>query len=257
MSLKKYTRKNVLRWACETFGDIAISNRERALRFLEEAVEVGQAAGLEKSQVSAIIRRCYSNSPGRLPKEIGQARMCLDALAEHNSINPKREAADEFNRVQRFDKAHWHKRHRAKVDLGIALPVTLTPGEHPSWQDEAARVETLDLHHHHEEITSSDKAFEIGQKLLNANKDSDAEQIVPLSKYQPFDLIEYLWPLSYPPEDDSPQIYGFVSAKHYGKGGTPWSLTMTICNGPHFRRQIDVTDPTKIRRLRVEKSSGH
>lgn len=109
-----------LRWAHETFGDIALHPRERTLRFVEEAIELGQAADLDSETISAIVARVYSRPPGGLRREIGQCLATLETLAAAVGVDADQEATDELARVQDIPKEEWTKRHAAKVAIGIA-----------------------------------------------------------------------------------------------------------------------------------------
>ncbi len=111
---------DALQWAVEMFGSIARNRRERALRFLEEAIELAQVEGVEEGIVASVLQRVYSRAPGDLAKEIGQAAMCLEVLAWNAGLNADAEAAREFSRVQTIPKSEWARRHDAKVALGIA-----------------------------------------------------------------------------------------------------------------------------------------
>ena len=109
-----------LRWARETFGPIAADPGERALRFVEEAIEAGQAAGISRETVAAIADRVYARPPGALARELGQAQGCLELLALVAGVDLDAEATAELARVMAIPKAEWAARHGAKVKLGIA-----------------------------------------------------------------------------------------------------------------------------------------
>ena len=109
-----------LRWAVSTFGEVAEDKEERAMRFLEEAIEVANAVGLPPETLQMIGARVYSRQKGDLSREIGQAMLTLELLADVLTIDPQRAAADEFSRIQSIPKEEWERRHQAKVDMGIA-----------------------------------------------------------------------------------------------------------------------------------------
>lgn len=109
-----------LMWAKETFGDVALDARERALRFLEEAIELGHAMGIDVDTVLAIVDRVYDREGGNIPREIGQAQMTLECLAKAIGVDADVEATNEFYRIQAIPKEEWERRHAAKVALGIA-----------------------------------------------------------------------------------------------------------------------------------------
>ena len=109
-----------LRWAVSTFGEVAEDKEERAMRCLEEAIEVANAVGLPPETLQMIGARGYSRQKGDRSREIGQAMLTLELLADVLTIDPQRAAADEFSRIQSIPKEEWERRHQAKVDMGIA-----------------------------------------------------------------------------------------------------------------------------------------
>jgi NTP pyrophosphatase (non-canonical NTP hydrolase) len=112
--------REFLVWATKTFGAVARDPRERALRFFEEAAELAQAAGLEQSLAVASVARVYSRPAGDLRKEVGQAAATLETFAENIGLNASDEAQREWERVQSIPQEEWDRRHKAKVDLGLA-----------------------------------------------------------------------------------------------------------------------------------------
>lgn len=110
-----------MQWAEHTFGKIALDPHERTLRFIEEAIEVAHAMGLEIAIVRKSVDRVYANRAGETPREIGQAMACLECLAEVIGVDARAEATDELKRVQSIPQEEWNRRHAAKVTLGIAL----------------------------------------------------------------------------------------------------------------------------------------
>lgn len=112
--------QRALQWAVSTFGSIAADPHERAMRFLEEAVELAHAEGVTAETASKIAARVYSRPAGHTAQEVGQAAMTLECLAANLGISAEAECANEFLRVQSIPKAEWDRRHAAKVALGIA-----------------------------------------------------------------------------------------------------------------------------------------
>lgn len=109
-----------LAWAVETFGPVALDRHERAARFLEEAIELAQAEDLSIDLVKAIADRVYSRPGGYLHKEIGQALVTLELLAENLGISADAEATREFDRVRSIPAEEHQRRFAAKIRLGIA-----------------------------------------------------------------------------------------------------------------------------------------
>lgn len=109
-----------LEWAKETFGNVALEPRERALRFLEEAIELAHAMGVGLDTLNAVSLRVYVRKAGTVPQEIGQSLATLELLAKAIGVDADAEATKEFYRVQAIPKEEWAKRHGAKVRIGIA-----------------------------------------------------------------------------------------------------------------------------------------
>lgn len=109
-----------LQWAVDMFGRIALDAKERALRFLEEGIELGHALFIPQETVEAIIKRVYGRERGDVRREIGQALMTLECLAKAIKVDADDEATKEFYRIQAIPKAEWERRHAAKKAIGIA-----------------------------------------------------------------------------------------------------------------------------------------
>lgn len=114
--------KLVLQWAREMFGLIALDRVERAARLVEEALELGQAQGLDLITAKRIAERVYTRPAGSAAKEIGQVVMTLEALAENLGISAEVEAQREFIRVSSISRDEWQRRHNLKAEIGIASP---------------------------------------------------------------------------------------------------------------------------------------
>lgn len=110
-----------LAWAYRTFGPVALVRGERLMRFVEEAIELAHADGMERETLNAIANRVYSRPPGDVPKEIGQAQATLETYAERIGESSDALAEIEWQRVQSIPQAEWDRRHAAKQAIGIAL----------------------------------------------------------------------------------------------------------------------------------------
>jgi hypothetical protein len=109
-----------LAWARATFGPVALLRSERLLRFVEEAIELAHAEGMERKTLNLIADRVYSRPPGNVGKEIGQAQACLETFAENIGLSSDAEAQREWERVQEIPQEEWTRRHQAKIAVGIA-----------------------------------------------------------------------------------------------------------------------------------------
>lgn len=125
-------------WAIDIFGDVAADKSERAMRFIEEAVELIHAAQLDRRTLSKIIERVYSRPPGAIDREFGQAAFCLATLGKAWGVHVETEMRAEFARVQSIPKEEWERRHAAKTKIGITADAPIrapekqgSPFDHP------------------------------------------------------------------------------------------------------------------------------
>ena len=109
-----------LRWAIETFGDVATNRDERAARLVEEAIEFAQAEGVPRSVVEKILARVYSKPAGDPLAELQGVALTLDSCAENLGDTVEAATARELARVRSLPKSEWTKRHDAKVAAGFA-----------------------------------------------------------------------------------------------------------------------------------------
>ena len=87
------------RWAHECFGaKIAESREERALRFIEEALELVQASGVSVSQAYDMVDYVYGRKVGELQQEVGGTMVCLAALCAASGIDMEIAADVELTR---------------------------------------------------------------------------------------------------------------------------------------------------------------
>lgn len=114
-----------LAWAVDMFGPVAELRSERLLRFVEEAIELAHADGMEREVFNRVTNRVYSRPAGDVPKEIGQAQACLEMFAENIGLSSADEAQREWERVQGIPRTEWERRHAAKAAVGITAPSTL------------------------------------------------------------------------------------------------------------------------------------
>lgn len=88
-------------WAFEAVGErAAVSPRERAMRFLEEAIELAQACGVHGDLAVQLVRDVYDNPVGAVEQEVGGTMLTLAALCEATGVNLVTAAEAELARVQ-------------------------------------------------------------------------------------------------------------------------------------------------------------
>lgn len=119
---------DTLKWAKVTFGaETADVTGERIRRFLEEALELAQAVGLDQEVAQNMVEYVYARPAGNVNQEIGQVGVSLLALAEHLHINAEQEELTEFQRITSLPAEHWQSRQNAKAGKGIALASSADP----------------------------------------------------------------------------------------------------------------------------------
>ena len=116
-------QKEMLKWASDTFGRVALDTNERALRFLEEAIELAQACGVSVEEALTVATRVYARQAGNYYKELGQSAMTLAVLAEWLGIDVDDALLCEWRRIQTIPHEEWARRHSEKVEAGIATPM--------------------------------------------------------------------------------------------------------------------------------------
>ena len=109
-----------LAWARAMFGPVALLRSERLLRFVEEAIELAHAEGMEREIFNRVADRVYARPPGNVGKEIGQAQACLETFAENIGMSSDAEAEREWVRVREISQDEWSRRRAAKIAIGIA-----------------------------------------------------------------------------------------------------------------------------------------
>lgn len=107
-------------WCGESFGwQHAQSVEQRGVRFLEEAVELAQAAGVDQAMAEELVGYVFGRPVGDLSQEFGGVGLTLLAFAEAAHVNADDAEAAELARVKSFPRSHWTRRNKAKNDAGF------------------------------------------------------------------------------------------------------------------------------------------
>jgi hypothetical protein len=69
--------QRVAEWVVSRIGSAGMDRRERALRLLEEAVELAQAEGITLAQVARQVAHVYERPAGDPEQEAGGVAVCL------------------------------------------------------------------------------------------------------------------------------------------------------------------------------------
>lgn len=110
----------VYAWVKETFGSATLNTKERALRFIEEAIELAQAEGLSKEQTRSVLDHVYAKPPGSIESEVGGVGVTLLGYCEAKGLSAEHEEVKEADRVSNIDPAYFRERHDKKAKAGIA-----------------------------------------------------------------------------------------------------------------------------------------
>jgi NTP pyrophosphatase (non-canonical NTP hydrolase) len=88
------------RWGLEVLGvETILSPKERGLRHAEEAIELAQALGVTKSQMTALVKQVYGKEPGEPTQEVAGSLFTLYVLCDVLSIDPEIALRAELERV--------------------------------------------------------------------------------------------------------------------------------------------------------------
>lgn len=108
-------------WLRQCFSpQICNTPLERVLRVAEEAIELGQANGMEKEHALALVEQVYSKPPGEVMQEEGGLLVCLLAYFGTQNKDPGEAWLTEFNRIQDPETiAKIQGKHKTKVGTSI------------------------------------------------------------------------------------------------------------------------------------------
>ncbi|MGU9981545.1 hypothetical protein ACJ4V0_16030 [Phreatobacter sp. HK31-P] len=124
-------QKRVGRWMNQCFGrEVPRDRRERAHRFLEEALELAQVAGCTAHEASQLIAYVYSRPKGEKEQEVGGVMVTLAALCTALNVDQSKSAETELNRVW-TKVAAIREKHASKPKLsplpGVSPTAVGTP----------------------------------------------------------------------------------------------------------------------------------
>lgn len=91
----------IWQWCQNTFEGIAAwrTDKERAYRFLEEATELFQSVGMEKTDAYAVVDYVFGRPKGEVSQEIGGTMVTLLALASHLDLDVNDALMSEYERI--------------------------------------------------------------------------------------------------------------------------------------------------------------
>jgi len=123
-TLQEKIGKRIVAWLETRYGhEITTNRQERAMRLVEESIELAQAEGVSPIIIQNIRNRVYSRPPGSPSQEAAGVMLCLVAWAEATSHDLELISEVELDRIEQVPVEISRQRHQAKADLGTALPV--------------------------------------------------------------------------------------------------------------------------------------
>lgn len=120
---KTSLQERVGQWVLKAFGSFIATNRqERALRVVEEAIELAQAEGLNYSYVERVARRVYSRPEGNPRAEAGGVGVTYLAYCEAFGEDHKKIIETELARINKPDvMERCRVKQREKVSVGTGF----------------------------------------------------------------------------------------------------------------------------------------
>jgi hypothetical protein len=111
----------VFQWAVRCFGTKHVYDKEaRALRLLEEAVELAQALGVPAEKCKLCVDVVYSRPVGVPEQELGGVMVCASLLGSIMSEAGMQEFyEEEVCRILKKSPEHFLKRNQEKENLGL------------------------------------------------------------------------------------------------------------------------------------------
>lgn len=120
ISARLARQKVVYEWGIRCFGLAhMVSPAQRGLRFLEEAVELYQAAGGTAETAHKLVDFIFAREPGEIGQEIGGVGVTLLAFAESVRLDADAEEAREVERVLSKSPEYFAARNAAKCAAGF------------------------------------------------------------------------------------------------------------------------------------------
>lgn len=115
-------QKRIRDWVTSTFGPGPIDDkRERALRLVEEALELAQSMGLEQGKALALVGYVYGCEPGELRQELGGVMLTALAAAECLDLDAGNACELELARVESPETvAKCRRKQEEKKHRGLA-----------------------------------------------------------------------------------------------------------------------------------------
>lgn len=121
-----FMRRRIRKWVTDVFGRESFEDLgERAVRCLEEALELAQASGVSKAVARALVHRVYERRSGTVRDEAGDVLFCLLALAESHDLDVEGDLNRKLDDLRYVDPEYFRGKQREKAEAGVSLVQTL------------------------------------------------------------------------------------------------------------------------------------
>lgn len=121
--LQQPLQPRVREWVLACFGEVIADDQvERRQRFLEEALELVQAAGAPRSEIVKLMDYVYSRPVGELPQEIGGTMTTLAAFCSAHNLDMH--LCGEFELARIWTKVEAIRKKQATKPKNSPLPQT-------------------------------------------------------------------------------------------------------------------------------------
>jgi NTP pyrophosphatase (non-canonical NTP hydrolase) len=111
----------VYEWCLATFGRAEQELQERAIRLVEEAIELAQAEGILECTLRDLLEVVYLKPSGYAHQEAGGVGTTLLAYCQAAGISANRAEKEEWDRVRQLDPEYFRERQARKVAAGVAF----------------------------------------------------------------------------------------------------------------------------------------
>lgn len=117
--LKTFQRL-IWNWGVAAFGSRHMTSKyERALRMLEEAVELAQACEVPKEKAGLVVDYVYSRPSGDAYTELGDVFMTTLALTANLGYDAEDVLTSRFMVVTSKPFERYYQRNQEKIDAGL------------------------------------------------------------------------------------------------------------------------------------------
>lgn len=110
----------VMDWVRRCFGDAFATPAERAMRIVEETLELAQVEGLDPARLHFLVDYVFSRPVGEAFQEVGGIRITVLSYAAAKGLSAEDAEVRELERILARDPELFRKRNQEKVAAGVS-----------------------------------------------------------------------------------------------------------------------------------------